>query len=113
MKGSSDFVRPLEPKRPEAPCDVPSVTSSIPFRASETIRTMPKPSLVSLEAGVGVPKNKAKRKHNPNKSDAACRIKKRRMTETNHHKDAIASINRLREARAQAIDPRVGMDLSL
>ena len=60
-------------------------------------RAVPKPSL-GPEAGVGV-KHKAKRKHSPGKPIAS-RLKKRRMTETDHHNDAIASINRMRVARA-------------
>ena len=72
--------------------------------ASDFNRNMPEPSLVPSEAGVGVSKVKVKRRHKPIVSEAAPRIhKKRRMTETDHHLDALASINRMREARA--MDP--------
>ena len=58
-------------------------------------RVVPMPSL-GREAGVGV-NRKAKRKHNPGIPNAS-RIK-RRMTETDRL-EAIASINRMRVARA-------------
>ena len=109
MKRSSEFEETLEPKRPGVSSVALSVASSR-VSASVNIRNMSAPSLASLEAGVGVPRSKTKRKHNPKKSDAAGRIKKRRMTETNHQEDAIASINRLRESRQAG--SRDGMDPS-
>ena len=57
---------------------------------------------VPLEAGVGVPNNRAKRKHNPNSAPSINKRCKRRVTES--QSEVIAAINRLREAR-QARDP--------
>ena len=56
------------------------------------------PSLGVLEAGVGVTKQ-AKLKHSSGRPTACNKIKKRRVTETDRL-EAIASINRLRAARA-------------
>ena len=72
--------------------------------ASDINRTTPEPSLVRPEAGVGVSRVKAKRRHRPSDPETAPRIrKKRRVTETELHLDALASIKRLRESRA--MDP--------
>ena len=91
-----------EPKRPALGAVLERCAANA--CASDINRTTPEPSLVRPEAGVGVSRVKAKRRHRPSDSETAPRIrKKRRVTETELHLDALASIKRLRESRA--MDP--------
>ena len=91
-----------EPKRPAL--GTVRERSAANACVSDINRTTPEPSLVRPEAGVGVSRVKAKRRHRPSDPETAPRIrKKRRMTETELHLDALASIKRLRESRA--MDP--------
>ena len=75
---------------------------ALQYSQPSNIRIMPTLSPVPLEAGVGVPNNRAKRKHNPNSAPSMHKRCKRRVTES--QSEVIAAINRLREAR-QARDP--------
>ena len=90
-----------KPKRERNQSAAAMAPGALQYNSPSNIRNVPKLSPVLLEAGVGVPKNRAKRKHNANSSCAPSRIK-RRVTES--QSDVIAAINRMREAR-QTKDP--------